>query len=85
MTNPSPAHEYREVSLNKRGLSPMSPKQYAAAIKALGLSQVKAGKFLGVTARQSRRYIAGDASVPEGFAKFLRLMVRLNLRPEDVP
>lgn len=63
----------------------MSPKQYAAAIKALGLSQVKAGEFLGVTPRQSRRYIAGDATIPEGFAKLLRLMVRLELSPDDVP
>lgn len=62
----------------------MTPKQYASAIERLGLSQVGAGKFLGVEPRQSRRWIAGDNAIPESVAKLLRLMIRLNLKPEDV-
>lgn len=62
----------------------MTPKQYAEAIERLGLSQRSAAKFLGVNERQSRRWIAGEARIPESVAKLLRLMVRLKVRPEDV-
>lgn len=62
----------------------MTPKQYADAIERLGLSQRGAGKFLGVDERTSRKWIAGDARIPESAAKLLRLMVRLKLKPEDV-
>jgi len=43
----------------------MTPTQYRAAIKLLGLSQVKAGKFLGVNERTSRRWALGEYDVPE--------------------
>ena len=62
----------------------MTPKQYADAIARLGLSQRAAGSFLGVDERQSRRWIAGDARIPEAVAKLLRLMIRLRLDPDDV-
>jgi DNA-binding transcriptional regulator YiaG len=62
----------------------MTPKQYAAAIERVGLSQRGAAAFLGVDERSSRRWIAGDAPIPESAAKLLRLMVRLDLKPEDV-
>lgn len=62
----------------------MTPKQYADAIDRLGLSQRGAAKFLGIDERTSRKWIAGDARIPESAAKLLRLMVRLKLKPEDV-
>ncbi len=62
----------------------MTPTQYAAAIDRLGLSQRAAGRFLGVDERTSRRWIAGDAAIPESVAKLLRLMTRLKLKPDDV-
>ena len=62
----------------------MTPKQYAEAIERLGLSQRGAGKFLGVDERTSRKWIAGDARIPESAAKLLRLMLRLKLKPDDV-
>lgn len=62
----------------------MTPKQYAEAIERLGLSQRGAGKFLGVDERTSRKWIAGDARIPESAAKLLRLMVRLKLKPDEV-
>lgn len=62
----------------------MTPKQYADAIERLGLSQRGAGKFLGVDERTSRKWIAGDARIPESAAKLLRLMLRLKIKPEDV-
>jgi DNA-binding transcriptional regulator YiaG len=62
----------------------MTPKQYADAIARLGLSQRSAGKWLGVDERTSRKWIAGDARIPTSAAKLLRLMVKLNLKPDDV-
>ncbi len=62
----------------------MTPKQYAATIAKLGLSQREAGKSLGINERTSRKWIAGDARIPESAAKLLRLMVKLELKPEDV-
>jgi plasmid maintenance system antidote protein VapI len=62
----------------------MPPKQYAEAIERLGLSQRGAGKFLGVDERTSRKWIAGDARIPESVAMLLRLMVRLKIKPDDV-
>lgn len=62
----------------------MTPLQYKAAIKALGLSQRAAGRFLGVDERTSRRWIAGDAQVPEMAAKLLRLMIKMGLSTDDV-
>lgn len=63
----------------------MTPKQYAEAIAKLSLSQRAAGKFLGVDERTSRKWIAGDSRIPESVAKLLRLMVKLGLKPNDVP
>lgn len=62
----------------------MTPKQYKAAIKALGLSQERAGEFFGVAPRTSQGYAIGEYPVPEAIAKLLRLMVKLGLKPEDV-
>ena len=62
----------------------MTPDQYRNAIKKLGMSQAKAGEFLGVSLRTSQGYALGEYPIPEGFAKLLRLMVRLKLRPEDI-
>lgn len=62
----------------------MTPNQYATAIDRLGLTQRAAGAFLGVGERQSRRWIAGDARIPESVAKLLRLMIKLGLKPDDV-
>ncbi len=60
----------------------MTPNQYKAAIKALGLSQEAAGVWLGVSKRTGQNYAAKGP--PEPVAKLLRLMIRLNLSPEDV-
>jgi hypothetical protein len=62
----------------------MTPKQYASAIHALGLSQRAAGAFLGVDERTSRRWVLGESAIPESVSKLLRLMIRLKLKPEDV-
>lgn len=60
----------------------MTPKQYKTIIEQLGLSQERAGEWLGVSARTGQNYAAKGP--PEPVAKLLRLMVRLKLKPEDV-
>lgn len=61
----------------------MTPGQYRTAISKLGLSQEACGKFMGRSARQGQRWANGDP-IPESVAKLLRLMVRLDLKPDDV-
>lgn len=60
----------------------MTAKQYLAAIEKLGLSQLGAGRFLGVSPRTAQNYAAKGP--PEPVAKLLRLMVRLKLPPAEV-
>lgn len=62
----------------------MTPPQYKAAIKALGLSQERAGDWLGIGRRTSQGYALGEYPVPEPVAKLLRLCVKMKLDPEDV-
>lgn len=63
----------------------MTGEQYKRAIKALGLSQERAGTWLGVNTRTSQGWAIGERPVPEPVAKLLRLMLRLKLTPDEVP
>lgn len=60
----------------------MTAKQYRSAIEKLGLSQLAAGRWLGVSSRTAQNYAAKGP--PEPVAKLLRLVVRLKLNPDDV-
>ncbi len=62
----------------------MTPAQYKTAIAKLGLSQQRAGDWLGVGQRTSQGWALGEYPVPEPVAKLLRLMVKLDLKPDDV-
>jgi len=62
----------------------MSKTQYRAHIEALGLSQQRAGEWLGVGKRTSQGWALGETPVPGPVAKLLRLMVKLKLDPADV-
>ena len=62
----------------------MTSKQYRRAIENLGLSQQKAAHWLGVSPRTSQNYALGETRIPEPVAKLLRLMIKLNLKPEDI-
>lgn len=62
----------------------MTPAQYRVAIANLGLSQEQSGLWLGLSARQGQRYATGNAEIPGPVAKLLRLVIRLELKPEDV-
>lgn len=61
----------------------MTANQYNAALAALDLTQAEAAKFLGISIRTSHGYANGNP-IPEGYAKLLRLMVRLELKTKDV-
>lgn len=62
----------------------MTPAQYKAAIKRLGLSQERAGVWLGIGKRTSQGYALGEYPVPEPVAKLLRLVIKLGLNAADV-
>lgn len=62
----------------------MTPLQYKAAIKTLGLSQERAGDWLGIGRRTSQGYALGEHPVPEPVAILLRMCLRLRLAPDDV-
>jgi hypothetical protein len=60
----------------------MTPTQYKIAIAKLGLSQERAGLWLGVSKRTGQSYAANGP--PEPIAKLIRLVIRLKLTPDDV-
>jgi DNA-binding transcriptional regulator YiaG len=59
----------------------MTPRQFKAAIKQLGLSQAAAGRYLDVSERTANRYAKGMAKIPGPSAILLRLLIQLNLKP----
>jgi hypothetical protein len=66
-----------------RKTTTMSSAEYNEIVKIrFGLTQEQAGKWLGFTGRTGQNYSARGPSEP--VAKLLRLMVRLDLKPEDV-
>lgn len=62
----------------------MSPKEYRAALDHLGLTIVGAAPVLGLSRRQAQRIAAPDGSVPEPVAKLLRLIIKHEIKPEEV-
>lgn len=49
----------------------MTPAEYRAAIARLGLSQVAAGKLLGVDGRTSQKWALGERAVPPPVVRLL--------------
>lgn len=62
----------------------MNHNEYRAVIAQLGLSQLRAAAWLGLSPRQGQRYASGEAEIPEPVAKLLRLLIRLEMPPDDV-
>lgn len=58
----------------------MSPRQFKAAIKQLGLSQAAAGRYLDVSERTANRYAKGTAKIPGPSAILLRLLIQLDIK-----
>ena len=61
----------------------MTAQRYRKALEALGLTQVKAAKWLGISVRSANSY-ANSAPIPETTAKLLRLAVRLGMKPSQI-
>jgi hypothetical protein len=72
-----------------RKVAAISPAEYERLLAALGLNQSSGARFLGVSDRTSRRYVAGEAEVPASSVKLLRLMLHLGFgvrhRPKPRP
>jgi len=62
----------------------MTPEEYKAAVKALGLSQERAGVWLGIGKRTSQGYALGERPVPQPVAMLLRLCLKHGFKPDDV-
>lgn len=61
----------------------MTPTQFRCVIASLKLTQAEVATFLGISIRTAHGYANGH-QIPEGYAKLLRLMIKLNLAPEDI-
>lgn len=59
----------------------MSADEYLLTINQLGLSMASAGRYLGVTARTSKRYADGEAEIPVPCVLLLRAMVKFKQVP----
>lgn len=62
----------------------MTPNQYKSAIASLGLSQEKAGVWLGYAPRTSQGWAIGEFPVPQVVSMLLRLTIETGRKPEDV-
>jgi hypothetical protein len=56
----------------------MTGEQYKAAIKALGLNNPRAARWLGICGRTSQYYAAGTRRVPRAIAMLLQMCVRFD-------
>jgi hypothetical protein len=61
----------------------ISAARYIWLIERLGLNQTTAANFLGVSSRQSRRYVAADRKVDPAAAMLLELMVLRGITVEE--
>ena len=61
----------------------MTPAQYRTAIDRLGLSQVRAAEFLGISIRTSHGYARGEYPVPHSVSILLNLMIEHGISPEE--
>lgn len=52
----------------------MTHLEFRAALAALSLSQVRAAKLFGVTARAARSWALGENKIPQSVAILLRLL-----------
>lgn len=58
-------------------------QQYRDRIEKLGMTQIGAARFLGIGDRTSRRF-ASDDSVPRAIQMLFAIMIKYNIKPEDV-
>jgi hypothetical protein len=61
----------------------MTPQQFRAIIAQLGLSQERAGLWLGLSERQGQRYATGEAKIPGPVEKLIRGALKFGLEAFD--
>jgi hypothetical protein len=57
-------------------------KQYKNVIASVGMSQVRAAKFLDVNERTSRRYASGEWPLPRAHRLLLAVLVHKRVSPD---
>jgi hypothetical protein len=62
----------------------MTAEEYRDTLATLNLTQLRAADALGISLRTSQAYAIGEYPVPEPVARLLKLMVKLQITPEDV-
>lgn len=65
-------------------IRPMSKREYANAIEALGLTQQEAARLLGFKERMGRYYASGEHQVPATVSALLRLIVKQNITADQL-
>jgi hypothetical protein len=60
----------------------MTPEEYKRIIAYFGFTQMEAGVWLGLSAKTGQNYATRGPPAP--VAKLLRMMVRLNIKPEEL-
>jgi hypothetical protein len=67
--------------LQPRASTKITSEQYRIAIKKLGLSQVRAARFFGVSDRQGQRMATGEVEIPPPIQYLLILMLKYKIEP----
>jgi hypothetical protein len=62
----------------------MTGKEFKRALGHLNVSQLGAGRLLGVDGRTVRAWVADAARIPEGVAILIRLLVAGKITIEDI-
>jgi len=60
----------------------MKPQEYRAHVEQLGMTISSARHLFGMGERSTRRFAAGDATVPLAIELLLRIMVERKISPE---
>lgn len=61
----------------------MTPDEFRALLAALGLSQLRAARLLGIQGRTIRHWCAGDRDIPNWAPRFLRLAAHLGIERSE--
>lgn len=62
----------------------MTANQFRAALAKLDLSQLAAGRLLGIGPRTPRRYANGETDIPEPTAILMRLLLAGKITQRDI-